>query len=136
VVSFPPLTANRIDPLFRYSDGSFHAAHFWQQADAEKATARWKRLREESVPERRLCVVCGKRIENPDEYFITGFLSDAPPASEFNYMRAHRSHLSSWPDLDRAIIAIEALKVTGEWDERDLDGVLDPLLRAGASRVN
>src|SRR5438034_11391672 len=50
VMSFGPFVTNRRDPLLRYSDQSFHAAHFWRQPDAEKAMARWTRCENGALP--------------------------------------------------------------------------------------
>ena len=136
VISFGPFVSNRRDPLLRYSDRSFHAAHFWRQPDAEKAMARWNEVRNRSAPQERRCAVCRALIEKPDEYFAIGFLSEKGPAAEFNYTQLHRGQIGSWTRLDQAIEAIRALKAGSDWEGPGLDWTLKTLEDAQKSQLN
>jgi len=134
VMSFGPFVTNRRDPLLRYSDQSFHAAHFWRQPDAEKAMARWNEVRKRSAPEQRRCAVCRALIDKPDEYFAIGFLSESGPAAEFNYTQLHRAHIGSWTRLDQAVQAIRALKSSTDWDGPGLGRIIETLQDAEKSQ--
>lgn len=135
VVAFSPFVANERDPLFRYSDGAFHAACFWREADAKSAMERWEEVRERNAPERRICAVCGQRITDPDDYLGFGFVAESTePVSLFNHLHLHRSHLSAWADLDRAAELLQQFQSAGKWAGQGLDWLLAQLREGQSAR--
>jgi hypothetical protein len=118
IVMFPPFVANAKDPLIAFSDGVFHRACFERHPLADRARRRRDEATAMLAPDKRICVVCGDRIRNPDDYFTLGFLTDdaTSPLFEFNYLRAHRSHLSSWPRYAELRRLVEQFELSAAWD--------------------
>jgi hypothetical protein len=132
IVAFPPFVSNRIDPLYRFSDAAFHARCFHANPLSEDAERRRAELASMTERARRLCVVCGVRIEKPDEYLALGHLGERGegPLERFNYLQFHRQHLPQWPDLGELIGMLEEAKRDGRWDGPAIDWLLDELRRA------
>ena len=97
--AFSAFIANRLDPLYLFNDAAFHRACFDRHPLAARATAIDKRLNENS--KNRVCSVCHNQITSPDDYFVTGYLSEVGPLAEFNYLQMHESCLTNWPGCKR-----------------------------------
>ena len=104
-VLFPSFVSNSADPLWRFSDGAFHAACVSRDPLGQMAVTTSAKALVEGAPGRRLCVVCGNRIDNPDDYLSLGYLTSDPldPLYEFNYRQFHLAHVSLWRELDRFV---------------------------------
>lgn len=129
LVAFPPFVGNELDPLWIFNDGAFHAACFESHPLAEKALARSEEAISNGQPDKRICVVCGRRIDNPDDYLGVGHLVDdvRDPLFRYNYTQAHRSCLPQWSDLREFYELLEALKRSGDWRGPSLDRILRDL---------
>jgi hypothetical protein len=116
--AFSAFVVNRKDPLAVFSDGVFHAACFRQHPLSEKAQHRWEETRARLGPPNRVCIVCGRPINDPDDYFTLGHLTDDPasPVFEFNFLQAHRSHLSMWRRYGTMKPLVEEYQRSGAWD--------------------
>jgi hypothetical protein len=128
-VVFPAFSANKRDPLHRFSDGVFHQACLSDHPDGARAIRRSEEIRSRLGPGQRACIVCGSQVRDPDDYLTFGFLcdDDAFAASRFNYAQIHRSHAHEWADLGIAIAALEELRGSGTWDPEPLGRLIAEL---------
>lgn len=117
VVACPPFVTNPRDKLVIFSDGVFHQACFEAsplshevQAILDKLTTMWK-------PQNRNCEVCMKQMNDPNDHFGTGYLSDTQPLATFNFRMVHKSCLSCWGETEALRKAIESTIASGEWGE-------------------
>lgn len=129
IVGFPAFVTNELDPLLLFNDAAFHEECFIKHPLAEKVLKRVEELRRRTGPGNRFCVVCGKEITNPDDYFTMGYLVDDPhhPLYHYNYTQAHHSHLPKWAELPYVYELIEDLKQSGTWRGETLDKLSDEL---------
>jgi hypothetical protein len=118
VVSFSPFVANRRDLLYRFSDAAFHKACFEAEPLAEAAIRRSEDVRTRGGPANRRCAVCEQQINDPDDYFGVGFLTDDPGslAFEFNYLTLHRSHFFQWERATNFRRAMETFLLLDAWE--------------------
>lgn len=116
-VGFSPFVMNAADPLFRFDDAAMHATCFASHPLAEKAKARYEEVRSRLAPSQRICMICSKKISDPDDYFGLGHLVDSPDSKlyRFNYAQFHRSCLSQWEDLPSLVGSLVELDESGTW---------------------
>lgn len=129
LVTFPPFVANELDPLRIFSDGAFHSHCFHASPLSAAALARSEEAIERGRPQNRLCVVCGKKIVNPDDFFVTGHLVEdkSDPLYRYNYTQAHRSCLPSWTEAHRLYDLLTQLQESGQWQGRTLEWLITDL---------
>ena len=126
-VMFPPFVANEADPLWRFSDGAFHADCFYRESLALAAERRLAEVREASA--RRACYVCGEQITEPDDYVPFGNLTDDQnhPLHRFNYACFHRLCLRQWEERATAYkLALDELR-SGAWKGRGMRYLVEVL---------
>lgn len=117
VMMFAAFVANRADPIFEFSDAAIHKTCFDQHPLSMEA----KRWHDEAIhragPGKRICVVCGAVITEPDDYFGTGLLSHdaSSPLFEYNFVHLHRSHAARWSGLHKLQERIAAAHSSGTW---------------------
>ncbi len=135
-VMFPPFVSNEADELFVFSDAVVHADIFREHPLASRAQARYEEFHERMAPANRLCVACGQRITDPDDYLCLGHLiADSTQAlHRFNYAHFHRSCLSRWPELPVLICELKMLSATGAWKGVGLEQLIREISREALSR--
>jgi hypothetical protein len=136
VVAFPLITSNELDPLWKLSDGAFHAECFRRHPQAGKATARYVEIQERTGPGHRYCIVCGGEVTQPDQYFTLGHLTDdrRHPLYQHNYSQFHRACLANWTDLEQVSDQLEVFERSGAWRGEALGWILDILRGALQAR--
>ena len=129
---FGNFVANELDPLALFNDGAFHSDCFWNHPLAEKAEERLAELLQRLGPGNRVCVVCDKQIEDPDDYFTLWYLTDDPaaPLYEYNYTQAHTSCLPNWAELRKVYRLIKDLQSSKSWRGKVLERILPELEEA------
>jgi hypothetical protein len=127
--SFGSFVSNELDPLSLFNDGAFHMDCFRNHPLAEKAEERWAELQQRLGPGNRVCVVCDKKIEDPDEYFTLWHLIDDPaaPLYEYNYTQAHSSCLPHWSELRKVYKLLKDLQSSKSWRGKVLEKILPEL---------
>lgn len=135
VTSFPHFINNELDPLSVFDDGAFHSECFRNHPLAEKARNRYEEILQRNDPANRNCVVCNRRITNPDDYFTIGHLTDdaTAPLYDYNYTHAHSSCLPDWVELRRIYKLIGDLHSSGSWRGHALESILRELEEAKQS---
>lgn len=129
IVSFPAFVSNRRDPLFRFTDAAFHRSCLAQDPLGRRAMDRLQELSEHLGPGKRLCLVCGRAIVDPDDYVTFGHLTDEPsnPLFRWNYAQLHRSCIADWPQLHDVIEMLEAYERSGAWEGDVLARLIEDL---------
>ena len=128
VVSFPPFIPNELDPLYFFHDAAFHADCFHSHRLAGLAQKRYRELEERALPP-YIDTISGEIVDDPDDHFTFGHLTDnkSNPLYIYNYAHLSRSHLPSWAELDRAYELIKQLQSSGTWKGSVLDWIIDVL---------
>jgi predicted nucleic acid-binding Zn ribbon protein len=126
IIAFASFVANELDPLWIFNDGAFHSECFYKHPLAEKAQARQKEVLEQLGPGNRFCVVCKRKIIDHDDYFTLGHLTEDErhPLYRYNYVQAHRSHLSKWSELPYVYELIVDLERSSTWRGNTLNRLL------------
>ena len=114
-INLPPFISNKNDSLFMFSDAVFHMHCFSNHVLAEKVKNRFNEFKMASG--QKVCLICNKKIENPDEYLGLGFLADNinSPLFRYNYKHFHNYCLSTWTKLPEFYQHLKELHVSGEW---------------------
>jgi hypothetical protein len=131
-VAFSTFVANEADPLWKFSDGVFHVECFNRDSLADSAEKRWREFSEHRISSLRRCHVCGQPIENPDDYFALGHLTNdsSHPLYRLNFAVFHRSHLAHWPELASIYQLASAQVKSGAWKGRGMQWIVDTLKNA------
>lgn len=129
IKSFPPFIPNELDPLWKFSDGVFHASCFQGDPLADKAEIRYQELRHRNGPGNRVCVVCSSEINDPCDYIALGHLTEDKKhlLFKFNYWQAHRSCLSKWPEVAFLCQEIKKLSQSETWGGDSLEHLIADL---------
>jgi len=124
--SFGHFVSNESDPLAIFNDGAFHFECFRNHPLAETAQKRSEELLRRLAPANRVCVVCNKRITDPDNYFTVWHLTDdaTAPLYGYNYTQAHTSCLPKWAELRQVYKLVNDLYLSGSWRGDALKAVL------------
>lgn len=130
--SFSHFIQNELDPLSVFNDGAFHSECFRSHPLSAKAEQLLQEMSRRLSPANRLCVVCNRALNNPDDYFVIGHLTEnaGSPVHHYNYTRAHASCLPAWRQLRRAYDLIKELRSSPTWRGQALDPILLQLEKA------
>jgi predicted nucleic acid-binding Zn ribbon protein len=131
-ISFSAFVSNEADPLVRFSDGIFHVECFRKHPSAHAVEARYAEVREKNKPENRRCVVCGKSISDPDDFFSLGYLTDevSHPLYRLNCTHLHRSCLNRWSELTTVSALAQKQLESGAWSGEGMRWLLKILKNA------
>lgn len=136
-IAFPPLTANKLDPLILFSDAACHYDCFINHPLADAAIARRDEV-DLHNKKPHICIVCGLAITNPDDFFVLPHWTDNRDSGlfEFNYLKFHLSHLPDWPKLGLLYELLLELEKSGSWDGATLANTIDTLRNVPFPRSN
>jgi hypothetical protein len=115
-VAFSAFVVDENDPIFIFSDSACHDDCLAKHDLVDIATERFREWESNTGPGNRSCVVCKEEILDPDDYIMIDHLSsDDICISQYNYTHLHRSHITSWSDLDDALKKIKAYRESSNW---------------------
>ena len=117
IVLFPAFVDNELDPFYMFSDAAFHARCFHEHPYSEQALERLSSVENARRPDQRICLVCDQQVTDPADYIGWGFLTDDPaePASNYNFVHLHQTHVCFWGARRRVLAAIGELDSSGKW---------------------
>lgn len=133
----PPFIANEADPLWRFSDGSFHEECLLLDPLGGEIDRRVAEVVERTNPSKRQCLICGQVIDDPDDYFSLGHLTgnSESPIYKFNFGRFHLSHLHLWSELSSVCAFAEEQIKSGAWRGRGMEFIVEVLKSAKKRRA-
>jgi hypothetical protein len=116
-VTFPHFILNEKDPLFALSDAACHAACLKANPLGVAMLAAADGYYKNTGPGKRVCVVCGEQVLNPNDYLLIGYLGDPSvvPLGKFNYTHLHKSHIGDWKQVDEFLTLAKAALASGQW---------------------
>lgn len=116
-ILFPPFVSNQADPLWLFSDGVFHSDCFLRHPLADSALARLARFKEHSKIWPPFCALCHNRIDNPDQHFTFGHLTDDDnnPLKNYNYLHLHKDCMRNWQELSDIYNRLVSFQQSGLW---------------------
>lgn len=125
--SFPAFVANEEDPLFLFSDASFHEDCLRRDKRGRHAIERVEERAYNVGPGKRKCAVCGLEVTDPDNYIFIEHLSDhkSDPLREFNYTHLHKSCVGKWGRKAEFVRLVEAALAAGRWRGKYLAQLLE-----------
>ncbi|MGE5417560.1 MAG: hypothetical protein ACM3UZ_12560 [Acidobacteriota bacterium] len=128
IVAFSDFVANKIDPLYMFSDAAFHRECFEKHPLAEQALLRDQKGNR-WTPKGYFCDICGELISTPNEYFNAGYFTDdmSDPLYPFNSLHAHRQCIKEWPETPRLLKLVVQLQRSGNWEGEALEYVIKVL---------
>ena len=102
LVGFSPFVQNEADELFFFNDEAFHRGCFESHPLSGQAAELYAFIQETYANRNLVCMVSGRRITDPDDFFSTGYLIRDPahPLHRWNCFICCRSRLPEWKDLD------------------------------------
>lgn len=131
IMAAPPLTSNRKDPLFVFSDAGMHTAcldrhplkesllYHIQQGDKVRGAAN------------AICIVDGKLITHPDSFLTTGMLTSDlnEPLAAFNFVILNRNNKYRWNKRNEFISLVKEFIQSGKWEPFGPFNYLEYLLK-------
>ena len=128
-LTFPAFILNENDPLYYFSDASFHSACVHKKPIGEKALFWANEWLNKTGPGKRKCCVCEEEVTDPDNYFLIEHLTDDKnhPVYRFNYTHLHRSCIKFWKNRDKLSNLIAEMQASGKWAGAYLDQIQEML---------
>jgi hypothetical protein len=131
-VGFSPFVGNEADPLFRFNDSVVHSECLRRDPLGLEAQERHAFALAQNAYASRVCLICGQHINNPNEYFGLGFLTNdsSDELHCLNFKHFHSACLPLWDDLERVhALAADRLR-TGKWRGRAMQRLEETLRKA------
>src|SRR5581483_10543679 len=127
--AFPPAFPNQADPLHIFHDAAVHDRCLDTHPFREAAVRRIDERRVNSGSGKRICRICGKEVQDPNDYVGLGHLTDDPgsPLKDYNYAHFHRSHFGKWSRGPYVLSLLAAMAETGGWTGDALPALIDDL---------
>lgn len=115
-LGFPPLTNNKKDTLFIFSDSGVHAECLNGHPLAGLVYSILEAYTSMSI--RRGCIVDGQIINDPDKMISFGLLTsdERQPLSKYNYTILNKDNLDRWDQRKDFVSIAKEFIDNGEWD--------------------
>ena len=113
VASFPPIIANRLDPMAIFSDGNFHSECFRKHPLSSAMLVRYELYKQ--LSKSKTCEVCGSEITCPEDFLCTGAFG-LPDNPRFDYRILHKSCIPTWQDAEAFRSFLAELRASQHWD--------------------
>lgn len=127
---YPPFVPNRLDELYVFNDAPVHSECAQKHPGFQSAEEVVAEAARGARPENRVCEVCHKPIQHPDDHYTLGYLSNEDPLQRWNFKQFHRACLKDWPDRSEFASAFnEAIKAGTMMVPEVTMRYLDPVLR-------
>ncbi|MCC5785141.1 MAG: hypothetical protein JJU33_00415 [Phycisphaerales bacterium] len=115
IVGFSPFVMNEADELFLFNDAAFHRACFETHPLSDQAAELYDFIQETYAHRNMVCMISGRQITDPDDFFTTGYLIRNPthPLHRWNCFICCRSLLSEWMELDEVCRGVRDALASG-----------------------
>jgi len=124
--AFPPFVSNALDPLAVFDDAVMHEACFAAHPLNHEATLQFAEVKLRNTPQARVCDVCGRVIDDPDDFFTTGLITSNPidPLYAYNCLHLHQGCIPGWPRRAELRALLQAARDEGRCGGRGIDYIL------------
>lgn len=135
VTGFPAFVVNALDRMYIFDDAVVHTNCLRNHPLGQSAIREAEQAVRATRPDRRLCSICLKLINDPDDHLYMGYLTDADsnPLSRYNHLQVHRSCLRDWSQTRLIGSMLADAKESGLWKGAWLDSLIRNFSTAGAS---
>ncbi|MFO0896643.1 MAG: hypothetical protein U0836_04350 [Pirellulales bacterium] len=103
-----------------------HEACFAAHPLNHEVTFQYTEVRRRNMPNARVCEVCGRVIDNPDESFTIGLITSnrTDPLYQYNCLHFHRHCTSEWRGRTELARALGAARDEGRCCGRGIEAIL------------
>jgi hypothetical protein len=117
--SFPSFVINTKDPLYFFSDNSFHVACLNKHVLNGTARKYANLFIEKSQPGNRKCMISGGKIEDYNDYLFIDYLTSNEDEflHRLNFSSIDKRNLPRWYLRDRVVSELFELNRSGNWKE-------------------
>lgn len=128
--SFPAFVINRNDPLYFFSDGSFHYSCLMTTELGEVAIAYAELFIQAVNPANRKSIVSGNMITDYENHIFIDYLTMNKNSmlNNFNFAHIDKSELLDWRERKNVITELTRLRNSGEWNETKGTAYLNRLI--------
>ena len=130
--SFPAFVVNTLDPLYFFSDCSFHLACLLNHPFGERSIAVSKLFIQKILPSNRICHIGGNLIIKQENHIFIDLLTSNSKNDlyQYNFTHIDRNNLSQWRERENVIDQLAALQGKGNWQEFNGENVyLESLIK-------
>ncbi len=130
LISFPAFVQNKRDPLYLFSDGTFHLDCFYEHPLSKIAYEMLEMYFIKTKPSEMICNICNKLITNPEHLFSLGYLTyeKTDQLFQYNYFHCHKDPcLQNWPEKQKVIGLFKDISKQNKWYEDDLNCIINYL---------
>ncbi len=126
-VAFYPFVANDHDPLAGFNDVVMHEACFAAHPLNHEATFQFAEVQRRNKPNARVCEVCGRVIDNPDEFLTIGLITSnrTDPLYPYNCVHFHRRCASEWRGRTEFAETLRAARGEGRCGGLAIEAILE-----------
>jgi hypothetical protein len=128
--AFPPLTSNKKDSFYTFSDAGFHKECFENHPLSTKISTYYEKASEKTRPNNRFCEIANTLITQPENFFFIDLLtSDENEAlSQFNCLLFDKENLKDWKEKDHFLTLAKDFLAKGKWQAFDKFNYLEWLI--------
>lgn len=126
---FSSFVSNEVDPLYFFSDCTFHTHCLAGHQDANLLRQWYGEFESNLMSGGKISSVSGVLISSPEYYFSVGFLSsDAnSPVARYNFFQCDIRELSSWDGATEMLITLRAALSENVIRGKGIDWVISKL---------
>ncbi|MFN8305897.1 MAG: hypothetical protein U0T79_03905 [Ferruginibacter sp.] len=120
IMSIPAFVLNINDPLYFFSDNSFHESCL-QKHPLGKTVVEYSNLFiKHTRPSSRICIISKKLITNPLNHIFIEFLTSDKNdfLEQFNFAHIDKDYLPRWDIRSKFISELKNLVLTRNWKEQ------------------
>lgn len=116
-LGFPPVTNNKKDALFVFSDSGVHEECVNKHPFADRLHHIMQAY-DSSLPVSRVCIVDGQIIKHPDHMIGFGMLTsdEKQPLFKYNFIRLNKENICDWNQREEFLSIAKKFIDDGEWD--------------------
>lgn len=128
--SFPAFVINVNDPLYCFSDASFHLRCLENTKEGQIAVKYANLFMESIKPLNRICIIGGNLITKYENHIFIDYLtSDINEyLHKMNFSHIDKMNLPNWKNREEFILELVNLKDGGEWKDVGVNKYLDKLI--------
>lgn len=129
--TFPSFVINKKDPLYFYSDMSFHSKCL-EKEPLGLISKKFAKMFERAIrPEFRVCIIGGGYINNQNDHIFIDYLTSNENdfLYQFNFAHIDKNNLHKWEKKNELIFQLNTFLESKLWDDNNF-GYLSKLIKS------